>query len=308
MHNKDMISMFDIDANAIWKIFKITDSLIQKRLAMEDYAPLKGKSVALIFQKPSTRTRVSFEVGIWQLGGNPIYLSPEEVGLGTRESIPDIARVLSRYASAIVARTFSHEDMEMLAKFASVPVISGLSDMFHPCQILADIYTIWKHKGSIMDVNLAYIGDGSNNVSLSLIVGCAITGMNISVATSSGYLPNPSILEKARDIALKTGSKIEIFNEPSQAALGADVLYTDVWTSMGQEEETEQRRKIFREYQINNALIEMANKDCLIMHCLPAHRGEEITNEAIEGPGSIVFEQAENRLHVQKGILVFLMC
>ncbi|MBU0700025.1 ornithine carbamoyltransferase [bacterium] len=308
MHSKDMISMFDIDANAVWKIFKITDSLIQKRLAMEDYTPLKGKSVALIFQKPSTRTRVSFEVGIWQLGGNPIYLSPEEVGLGTRESVADIARVLSRYASAIVARTFSHEDMETLAKFASVPVISGLSDMFHPCQILADIYTVWKHKGSIVDVNLAYIGDGSNNVSHSLIVGCAIMGMNISVATPSDYPPNQAILEKARDIALKTGSKIEIFEEPSQAALGADVLYTDVWTSMGQEEETEQRRKIFKEYQINNTLIEMANKDCLIMHCLPAHRGEEITNEAIEGPGSIVFEQAENRLHVQKGILVFLMC
>jgi ornithine carbamoyltransferase len=300
--------MFDVDATAIWKIFKITDSLIQKRKAGEDYAPLKGKSVALIFQKPSTRTKVSFEVGIWQLGGNPIYLAPEEVGFGTRESIPDIARVLSRYISAIVARTFSHEDIEILSKFATVPVISGLSDMFHPCQILADIYTIWKRNGSIVDVNLVYIGDGSNNVSHSLIVGCAIMGMNISIATPPDYPPNQSILKKARDIALKTGSKIEIFNEPSQAALGADVLYTDVWTSMGQEKEVEERRKKFEGYQINKTLIGLAKKDCLIMHCLPAHRGEEISNEAIEGPGSIVFEQAENRLHVQKGILVFLMC
>ncbi len=308
MHNKDIISMFDVDATAIWKIFKITDSLIQKRKAGEDYAPLKGKSVALIFQKPSTRTKVSFEVGIWQLGGNPIYLAPEEVGFGTRESIPDIARVLSRYISAIVARTFSHEDIEILSKFATVPVISGLSDMFHPCQILADIYTIWKRNGSIVDVNLVYIGDGSNNVSHSLIVGCAIMGMNISIATPPDYPPNQSILKKARDIALKTGSKIEIFNEPSQAALGADVLYTDVWTSMGQEKEVEERRKKFEGYQINKTLIGLAKKDCLIMHCLPAHRGEEISNEAIEGPGSIVFEQAENRLHVQKGILVFLMC
>ncbi|MDI6782410.1 MAG: ornithine carbamoyltransferase [bacterium] len=308
MHSKDIISMFDVDATAIWKIFKLTDSLIQKRKAGEDYAPLKGKSVALIFQKPSTRTKVSFEVGIWQLGGNPIYLAPEEVGFGTRESIPDIARVLSRYTSAIVARTFSHEDMETLAMFATVPVISGLSDAFHPCQILADIYTIWKHKGSIVDVNLVYVGDGSNNVSHSLIVGCAIMGMNISIATPQDYPPDKSILEKARDIALKTGSKIEIFSEPSQAALGADVLYTDVWTSMGQEKESEERRKRFEGYQINNTLIDMAKKDCLIMHCLPAHRGEEITNEAIEGHGSIVFEQAENRLHVQKGIMVFLMC
>jgi ornithine carbamoyltransferase len=300
--------MFDVDATAIWKIFKITDSLIQKRKAGEDYAPLKGKSVALIFQKPSTRTKVSFEVGIWQLGGNPIYLAPEEVRFGTRESIPDIARVLSRYTSAIVARTFSHEDIEILSKFATVPVISGLSDMFHPCQILADIYTIWKRNGSIVDVNLVYIGDGSNNVSHSLIVGCAIMGMNISIATPPDYSPNQSILKKARDIALKTGSKIEIFNEPSQAALGADVLYTDVWTSMGQEKEVEERRKKFEGYQINKTLIGLAKKDCLIMHCLPAHRGEEISNEAIEGPGSIVFEQAENRLHVQKGILVFLMC
>lgn len=308
MHNKDIISMFDVDATAIWKIFKITDSLIQKRKSGDDYAPLKGKSVALIFQKPSTRTKVSFEVGIWQLGGNPIYLAPEEVGFGTRESIPDIARVLSRYTSAIVARTFSHEDMETLSKFATVPVISGLSDMFHPCQILSDIYTIWKYKGSIVDVNLVYIGDGNNNVSHSLIVGCAIMGMNISIATPLSYQPNQSILEKAQDIALKTGSKIEIFEEPSQAALGADVLYTDVWTSMGQEKEVEERREKFVGYQINNALKSLANKDCLIMHCLPAHRGEEITDDVIEGHGSIVFEQAENRLYVQKGILVFLMC
>ncbi len=308
MHSKDIISMFDVDATAIWKIFKLTDSIIQKRKAGEDYAPLKGKSVALIFQKPSTRTKVSFEVGIWQLGGNPIYLAPEEVGFGTRESIPDIARVLSRYTSAIVARTFSHKDIEILAKFATVPVISGLSDMFHPCQILADIYTIWKHKDSIVDVNLVYVGDGSNNVSHSLIVGCAIMGMNISIATPSDYPPDKSILEKARNIALKTGSKIEIFNDPSQASLGADVFYTDVWTSMGQEKEMEERKKSFEGYQINSNLIELANKDCLIMHCLPAHRGEEITNDAIEGPNSIVFEQAENRLHVQKGIMVFLMC
>ncbi len=308
MHSKDIISMFDVNATTIWKIFKLTDSLIQKRKSGDDYAPLKGKSVALIFQKPSTRTKVSFEVGIWQLGGNPIYLAPEEVGFGTRESIPDIARVLSRYTSAIVARTFSHEDIEALAKFATVPVISGLSDMFHPCQILADIYTIWKHKGSIVDVNLVYVGDGSNNVCHSLIVGCAIMGMNISIATPLSYPPDKSILEKAKDIALKTGSKIEIFEEPSQAALGADVLYTDVWTSMGQEKESEDRKKKFEGYQINKTLIDLAKKDCLIMHCLPAHRGEEITNEAIEGPGSIVFEQAENRLHVQKGILVFLMC
>jgi ornithine carbamoyltransferase len=299
--------MFDISPPVIWKIFELTDSIIQKRLALEDYTPLKSKSVALIFQKPSMRTRVSFEVGIWQLGGNPIYLAPEEIGLGTRESIPDAARVLSKYIDGIIARTFAQEDLELLAKFASVPVISGLSDMFHPCQIVSDIYTIWKHKGSVVGINLAYIGDGSNNIAHSLIVGSAIMGINISIATPEEYQPDQNILDRAKDIAITTGSKIEIFIEPSQAALGADVLYTDVWVSMGQEEEKEKRRKIFKNYQINKDIVEIANKDCLVMHCLPAHRGEEITDDVIDGAHSIVFEQAENRMHVQKGILVFLM-
>jgi ornithine carbamoyltransferase len=267
---------------------------------------LPGQILGMIFQKPSLRTRVSFEVAMLQLGGHALYLSPNEIQLGKRESVADVARVTSRYVNGIMARVFAHEHILELAKYASVPVINGLSDFNHPCQGLADLLTIREHYGQLAGLKLAYVGDG-NNMTHSLLVGGALAGMQVAVATPPGYEPNSSVVAQAREIGQDTNARITVVHEPAEAVANADVIYTDAWFSMGQEAEHAERARIFPPYQVNQALVNAAKPDVVVMHCLPAHRGEEITDEVIDGPHSIVFDQAENRLHAQKAILVELM-
>ena len=267
---------------------------------------MKGKVLALLFEKPSLRTRVSFEVAMLQMGGNAIYLSPNEVGLGKREQIPDIARTLSRYVDGIVLRTFAHSNIIGMAKFASIPVINALTDLLHPCQALADVYTIKEKLKNLKKLKLAYIGDG-NNVCHSLLYGCSKMGIDLAIATAAGYSPKKEVLNQALKFAKKSKAKISLLNNSSQAARLADIIYTDVWSSMGQEKESSRRKKAFKEFQVNKKLVSFAKAGCLIMHCLPAHRGEEITDDVIDSKNSIIFDQAENRLHVQKAILIKLL-
>jgi ornithine carbamoyltransferase len=266
-------------------------------------AALKGKTIALLFEKPSLRTRVSFEVAMWQLGGYAIYLSPAEVGLGKRESISDVARTLSRLVNGIVARTFAHETVELLAEHGSVPVINGLSDREHPCQALGDLLTIQEKNGDLKGRHLAYIGDG-NNVARSLILAAAAVGMDFSIASPPGYALDKLTLRQAKKLASQSGAKIATVAEPRRAVENADVVYTDVWTSMGQEAESEVRRRAFASYQVDSALLSHAKKGALFMHPLPAHHGEEIAKGLLDHPQSVVFDQAENRLHIQKAILM----
>jgi ornithine carbamoyltransferase len=263
---------------------------------------LSGKVLALVFEKPSLRTRVSFEVAVHQLGGYCFYLSPDEVGLGKREPVSDVARVLSRYVNGIIARTFSHETLQTLAKYSTVPVINALSDLEHPCQALADILTINEKKGKLKDLNLAFIGDG-NNVAHSLLLAASLTGINFCIASPPGYTVNDKILQMAKEFAAHSGSRIVLAEKPEQAVKDADVVYTDVWTSMGQEAEAEKRRKAFAGYQIDVWLLSLARKDVIFMHPLPAHHGEEVAVGILDSPGSVVFDQAENRLHLQKALL-----
>lgn len=265
---------------------------------------LSGRSLAMLFTKPSLRTRVSFELAMRQLGGHAVYLSPAEVGLGQRESVADVARVLGRYADLIMARVFAHADVVGLAAHAGVPVINGLSDQEHPCQALADLLTVQEAVGSLAGRHLAYVGDG-NNVAHALLLGGAQCGMRVSVIHPPGYAPAASVMQTARVFAAQTGGAVAATTELS-AAVGADVLYTDVWASMGQEAEAAGRRAVFMPYQLNQALLERAAPDCLVLHCLPAHRGEEITDQVIDGPRSRVFDQAENRMHAQKALLAWL--
>ncbi len=267
---------------------------------------LSGKTLALVFQKPSVRTRVSFEVAMRQLGGSAIYLGPEDVYLGKREPTKDVARTLARYVNAIVARTFSHRDVEEFARYASVPVINGLSDRHHPCQALADLLTIQERCGRLEGVTIAYVGDG-NNVLHSLAEGASLLGVLLRVATPPRYRPNSAIWNQTMKQAKRSGARLTWYDNPRQAVTGADVVYTDVWTSMGYEREGAARRKAFRAFQINQALLKRANRRCVVMHCLPAHRGEEITDDVVEGRHSIVFDQAENRLHAQKALLLTLL-
>ena len=267
---------------------------------------LAGKVLGMVFQKPSLRTRVSFEVGMKHLGGDALYLSPDEIGLGKRESIADVARVLSGYVQGIMARVFAHDHVLELAKWASVPVINGLSDYNHPCQGLADLMTIYEYFGKVEGLKIAFIGDG-NNVATSLLMGAALLGANFSIASPPGYELDAPVLVKARPLAEKTHITIETFEDPLAAVAGADVVYTDTWTSMGQEAEAGERRKRFQKYQVNSALLSKANRGAIVMHCLPAHRGEELTDEVADGPQSMIFPQAENRMHAQKAVLVELM-
>jgi len=266
---------------------------------------LKGRTIGLIFQKPSNRTRVSFEVGISQLGGNCIYLGPEEINLGVRETTADVANTLSRYLDGIVARTFKHDDIIELAKNSNVPVINGLSDLAHPCQALTDIFSIYEHFKKFQGITLAYIGDG-NNVCHSLMLACSKVGINMNIATPPGYEPDFHILDKARGYCEKSNAHISLSNSPQEAARQADAFYADVWVSMGDEAEADKRLKDFEKFQINSELTNLAKKNHVFMHCLPAHRGQEVTAEIIDGSHSIVFDQAENRLHTQKAILIFL--
>ena len=266
---------------------------------------LKNKTLAILFEKPSLRTRVSFEVAMRQLGGQTIYLSPEEVGLGKRESIPDVARVLSRFVDGIVLRTFAQHNLEVLAEYSSVPVINALSDYEHPCQAIADLLTIYEQKGKLKWLTLAYIGDG-NNVANSLMLACAMTGVNFNIASPKDYTINESVLKKARSYAKTSGAKIFCTEDPNAAAKDVDIIYTDTWTSMGQEAEAVVRRKVFADYQINEKLLALTKKNSIIMHCLPAHHGEEVAAGILDSPRSVVFDQAENRMHAQKALLAWI--
>jgi ornithine carbamoyltransferase len=306
MKGKNLISINDLSQEEVAQILETAEIMKLRHYSNEEQPLLKGKVLGMIFQKPSLRTRVSFEAGMIQLGGAAIYLGPEDIKLGQREATKDIAQVLSRYVDGIMARTFSHEIILELANYSSVPVINGLSDLLHPCQILGDLLTIKEKKGRLSNLKLAYLGDG-NNVAHSLLFGAVKVGMDIVLATPSNYEPKSEIVEQAKKDAKKMGSRVEIIHNPLKAADEADIIYTDVWTSMGFEKERDTRKNVFRPYQINQDLVNRAKDDVIILHCLPAHRGEEITDEVIDGPHSVVIDQAENRLHAQKAILALLL-
>ena len=297
---RHFLSLADLSTAEITALLDDADAL--KRDPVPHDAPLRGRALAMIFEKPSLRTRLSFDVAMRDLGGHSSYLSPQEVGLGRRESVSDVARVVSRYVDIVVLRTFSHETLDEFAKYASVPVINGLSDLSHPCQGLADIFTIRERKGALEKVIAAYIGDG-NNVAHSLMLGAAKTGMTLRVASPDGFEPLARYRELAAAAARSTGARITYGSDPVAAVADADVIYTDVWTSMGQEQEYERRRRAFQGFQVNRGLLQYAKPDAIVLHDLPAHRGEEITDEVIDGAHSAVFDQAENRLHAQKAVL-----
>jgi len=302
MKDKNLLSIADLTSQEILGLIERADGFKRKPLANT----LTGKSVALLFEKPSLRTRVSFDVAVHQLGGHPVYLSRDEVGLGVREPPADIARVLSRYVSALVVRTFAQSTLETLAHYASVPVINALSNDEHPCQALADLLTIYEKKGSLKDVQIAYIGDG-NNVAASLALAAASVGAHFAIASPTGYHITTPVMEKARARAQDNGSNITLSKSPSEVVTGADVIYTDVWVSMGQEEETERRRMAFESYRVDLDLLAQAKTGALFMHPMPAHPGEEISPGLLDHPQSVVFDQAENRLHVQKAILAEIL-
>ncbi len=299
---KHLISMADLTPEELNEILELAEKLKEERYKgrVTDY--LKNKSLAMIFELPSTRTRISFEVAMTDLGGHALYLSWNDLQLGRGEPIKDTARVLSRYVHAVMMRVRRHETIVEFAKYSTVPVINGLSNLEHPCQIIADLLTIKEYKGNLRNVKLAWVGDG-NNVCNSLILASALTGMKMVVSTPKGYEPNEEIVKKA----LEMGADITFEHDPMEAVKGADVIYTDVWVSMGQEAEREKRLKDFARHQVSETLVSMAKDDVIVMHCLPAHRGEEITEDVLEGEHSIVFDQAENRLHAQKAILLKLI-
>ena len=306
MRARDLLSLAELSPGDIEALLHLAARLKQRRGATRTGQPLKGRVLALLFQKPSMRTRVAFEVGMSQLGGAVTYLGPDDLPLGVREPVKDVARVLARYVDAIVARTFAHADVVELARYADVPVINGLSDLHHPCQALADLLTIREACGRLRGLTLGYVGDG-NNVLHSLLEAASKTGLHVQVATPRGYEPDRVIWRAAVAMGRKTGSRLSISHDPRTAARGADALYTDVWTSMGQERQRQQRLRAFRGFQIDGALLRLAKPGCRVLHCLPAHRGEEITDAVMEGTHSSVFDQAENRLHVHKAILLALL-
>ena len=300
--SKDVLSIADLSRERLLKLFALAAELKGRWKAGRRAAPLAGRSLALIFEKQSLRTRVTFEVGIVQLGGRAVYLSGHEIGLGTRESVPDVARNLSRWVDGIAARVYSHATVEGLARHATVPVINGLSDFEHPCQALADYFTLWERGIDLTSMRLAWIGDG-NNVCHSVLLAGALLGTSMVVACPPGYEPNAGVQATVR----KLGGRLDITYDAREAATGADVLYTDVWVSMGQEAERVQRTEAFSRYQVNDTLFGFAKPSALLMHCLPAHRGEEITETVLDGPRSIVLEQSENRLHAQKAVIFELL-
>jgi len=306
MKGKSLASMYDLTREEIEQILKTSELLKFQLLRGQEHALLKGKTLAMIFEKPSTRTRVSFEVGMWQLGGYPLYLSANDLQLGRGETIADTARVLSRYVDGIMARVFAHQTILHLVKYSRVPVINGLSDFTHPCQGLADLFTIYEKKGRFSGLRLAYVGDG-NNVAHSLIYGCSKVGMNIILACPKGYEPHPDVVSQAKKEAKINGGEVDVTNDPKEAVKGADIVYTDVWASMGKEKDREERIKIFKPYQVNPDLVKEAKGDYIFMHCLPAHRGEEVTDEVADSRNSVIFDQAENRLHTQKAIMALIM-
>ncbi len=308
LRGRDLVSLDDLTAEELWAVLDLARDLKRRSERAdrppEGRAPLAGRTLAMIFEKPSLRTRVTFEVAMFQLGGSAIYLAPADAQLGSRESIPDAARNLERWVDAIMARTFAHETVVQLAAHARIPVINGLSDREHPCQTLADLLTVYDRFGGFRDITLAWVGDG-NNVCHSLLLGAARVGLSLRVATPPGYAPLPEIVQRAQ--AREAGGTITLTNDPAEAVAGADVIYTDVWASMGQEEEAARRREVFRPFQVNAALLARARPEAVVLHCLPAHRGEEITDEVMDGSQAVVFDQAENRLHAQKALLAMIL-
>ncbi|MCL1885771.1 MAG: ornithine carbamoyltransferase [Dehalococcoidia bacterium] len=302
MHTKDFLSIADLSGTDLQLL--LAEAVDLKAGGWN--SALSGKTLALLFEKPSLRTRVSFEMAMRALGGEVLYLSPAEVGLGKRESVADVARVLSRYADILAVRTFSQQTLEELGNYADIPVINALSDEEHPCQILADLLTIFEHKGTLKGLTLAFIGDG-NNVAASLALGCGLAGINFKIASPAGYELNGTIVERAMIMAETSGAEIRCDHDPYLTAQGADIVYTDTWTSMGQEAENTTRLKDFAMYCVDSALMAVADRDAIFMHCLPAHRGQEVSDEVIESHASVVFDQAENRMHAQKAVLVNVM-
>lgn len=306
LKGRDMIELDEYSTEEIQFLLDSAIEIKRKQKNGEVYQPLKGKTIGLIFEKSSTRTRVSFEAGMFQLGGHALFLSKNDIQLGRGEPISDTAQVMSRYLDGLMIRTFGHDNVINLAKYSSIPVINGLSDMAHPCQVLADLQTVLEHKGKLKGLKMAFIGDG-NNMAHSLLIGGAKMGMHVAVASPKGYEADASIVKLSEEIAAQTGGKITITQDPIEAAKDADVIYTDVWASMGFEEEQAQREAAFADYQVNEELVKAAKPDYLFLHCLPAHRGEEVSEGVIDGANSVIFDQAENRLHAQKALMVALM-
>jgi len=301
-----LISLPDLGRENIGIIFKTAERLKREKAAGAPHRILEGKTIGMLFNKSSTRTRISFEVGMFQLGGHALALSGQQLQMGRGETVADTARVFSRYLDGLVIRTYAHSEVEELAAHATIPVINALTDKHHPCQILADLFTIIEKRGSLDGVKVAYIGDG-NNMANSWLLGAALTGIELAIACPAKYSPEKDVIEEAKGIAAETGAKISITNDPKEAAQNADALYTDTWISMGQDEEAEERRKDFAGFCVDAKLLGLAKKDALVMHCLPAHRGEEISADVMDGPNSVVWDQAENRLHTQKAVMVMLM-
>ena len=300
---KDFLAITDLTTDEIHEMFRLAKDLKEKTKRGETHHVLEGQTLAMIFQKPSARTRVSFEVGMFQLGGHALYLAPTDIGLGKRESVADVARVLSRYNHGIMARVFGHDIVVELGEYASIPVINGLSDLVHPCQVMGDMLTVSEHLGRVEDLKIVYVGDG-NNLANSWMNIASRLSFSLHLAIPEGYDPDAATLDNVK----KAGQgEAVVHRDPKEAVKDADVIYTDVWASMGQESETEKRKNIFQAYQVNEALVAEAKPDVKVMHCLPAHRGDEITDGVMDGPHSIVFDEAENRLHIQKAIMVSLM-
>ncbi|NMC42573.1 MAG: ornithine carbamoyltransferase [candidate division Zixibacteria bacterium] len=297
---RSLLQITDLSADEIWHIFDLCKMMKRGEAAPKPYA---GKTVGTIFHKPSLRTRLSFEAGIAELGGHSLYITKDEIDLGKRESIHDAAKVMSRYLATIVIRTFSHADVEGLAAHADVPVINALTDLTHPCQILGDYFTLLEKRGPRDDYKIVYLGDG-NNITNSWLNLAARIPMRLTIATSTATPPDEAILKRAKELGV---SDILLTDDPKEAVRGADVIYTDVWASMGQKDKAEEKARLLKQYQVNSTLLEQASPYCLVMHCLPAERGKEITDEVMDGPHSVVFDEAENRLHIQKAIMVFLM-
>ncbi len=303
---KDLLTVNNL---AVDDIDTILERSAWLKKALKDgvtHHPLKGKSLGMIFEKSSTRTRVSFEVGMYQLGGQALFLSPADLQMGRGEPVADTARTLSRYLDGIMIRTFAQSMVEELAKYATIPVINGLTDMHHPCQALADLFTIREKRGTLKGLAFAYVGDG-NNMAHSLIEACVKAGMRVSLACPAGYAPDASVMREAKQVAVRSGAELSLTDDPKKAVKGADVIYTDVWASMGQEKEQDLRVQAFKGYEVDEKLVKLADPKAIVMHCLPAHRGEEISAGVIDGPQSVVFDQAENRLHTQKAIMELLM-
>ncbi len=304
---RDLLSLSDISRDEIDNLFDAARRLKRDRATGAISSPLSGKTLGMLFNKPSTRTRISFEVGMAQLGGYVITLAGDQLQMNRGETVADTARVFSRYLDAIVLRTHAHSEAEDLARFSDIPVINALTDKYHPCQILADLFTIIEKRGSLDGLKIVYVGDG-NNVANSWLLGAAKMGLNLNVATPKGYEPDTYAIEEATAISKETKANIELTNDPVEAAKEADVLYTDTWISMGQEnDEIDRKLKAFSQFQLNSSLVSKARPDVIVMHCLPAHRGEEISADVLDGPNSVVWDEAENRLHVQKAILLMLL-